>query len=56
MNKALHLKREQEIALIVQGDNLLDEQLWVPALGNPATDTVPYNKGHAAYLGLKVDF
>ncbi len=56
MNKALNLKRTHEIALIVQGDNLLDEQLWVPALGNPATDTVPYNKGRAAYLGLRVAF
>ena len=56
MNKALNLKRKQEIALTIQGDNLLNEQLWVPALGNPATDTVPYNKGRATYLGLKVAF
>jgi outer membrane receptor for ferrienterochelin and colicins len=56
MNKALNLKRKQEIALVLQGDNLLDEQLWVPALGSPATDTVPYNKGRAAYLGLRVGF
>jgi outer membrane cobalamin receptor len=56
MNKALNLRRAQEIALIIQGDNLLDEQLWVPALGNPATDTVPYNKGRAAYVGIRVGF
>ena len=56
MNKALGLKREPEVALIIQGDNLLNEHLWVPALGNPATDTVPYNKGRATYLGLKVGF
>jgi len=40
INKALTLKTKHEIALILQGDNLLNEQLWVPALGNPATDTV----------------
>jgi hypothetical protein len=28
----------------------------VPALGDPATDTVPYNKGRAAYFGVKVAF
>jgi outer membrane receptor for ferrienterochelin and colicins len=56
MNKALGLTRKQEVALIFQGDNLLNEQLWVPALGSPATDTVPYNKGRAAYLKLKVGF
>jgi hypothetical protein len=56
LNRTLNLKRKQEVALIIQGDNLLDEQLWVPALGNPATDAVPYNKGRAAYLGLKVGF
>jgi outer membrane receptor for ferrienterochelin and colicins len=56
LNKALHLSRTQEIALVIQGDNLLDRQLWVPALGNPATDTVPYNKGRAVYVGLRVGF
>ena len=50
------LKSKHPIALILQGDNLLDEQLWVPALGNPATDTVPFNKGRATYLGLRVGF
>ena len=56
INKALTLKSKHPIALILQGDNLLDEQLWVPALGNPATDTVPFNKGRATYLGLRVGF
>ena len=56
MNKALGFKGKQEVALTLQGDNLLNEHLWVPALGNPATDTVPYNKGRAAYVGLKVGF
>ena len=56
LNRALKLQRKQQLALILQGDNLLDEQLWVPALGNPATDTTPYNKGRAVYLGLKVGF
>jgi outer membrane cobalamin receptor len=56
MNKALSLKRTPEIALILQGDNLMNEQLWVSALGNPATETVPFNKGRATYLGIKVGF
>jgi outer membrane receptor for ferrienterochelin and colicin len=56
MNKALRIQREHEVALIIQGDNLLDDQLWVPALGSPATDTVPYNQGRAAYVGLRVGF
>ena len=56
MNKALRIQREHEVALIIQGDNLLDDQLWVPALGNPANDTVPYNQCRAAYVGLRVGF
>lgn len=56
LNRALNRMRQQEIALIVQVDNLLDEELWVPALGSPATDTVPFNKGRAAYLGVRVGF
>ena len=56
VNKALNLKRTKEIALVLQGDNLLDTQLWVSALGNPATETVPFNKGRATYLGITVGF
>ena len=47
------LKMTREIALTLQIENLLDRPLWAPALGNPATDTVPFNKGRAVYIGLK---
>jgi hypothetical protein len=34
----------------------LDEEVWIPASGNPWPDGVPYDQGRAAYVGLNVSF
>ena len=56
LSQALHLKHKPAVALVVQGDNLLNDPLWVPSLGSTVAETVPYDKGRAVYLGVKVGF
>ena len=43
-------------SLIVQADNLLDEEIWLPAWGLTPGQSIPYDKGRAIYGGVKVSF
>jgi outer membrane receptor protein involved in Fe transport len=46
----------KEISLVVQIDNLLNEEVWVPAWGNLPGSTVPFIEGRTLYGGFKVAF
>jgi outer membrane receptor protein involved in Fe transport len=56
MKKFFHWKLGPEPALIVQVDNLLDEQIWLPDWGLLPGQSIPYEQGRAIYAGLNVKF
>ena len=53
LNKVLNWSVGQDLALLVQVDNLLDEEIWMPTsgggIGNLAS---PVNIARTAYIGL----
>jgi outer membrane receptor for ferrienterochelin and colicins len=53
-----HLRRSfaKELSFVVNGDNLLDEEIWLPAWGPNTRANVPYNQGRTIYAGLKATF
>jgi len=38
----------------VHGDDLLNSQLWLPALGTGSPNTVPVVRGRTLYFGIEV--
>jgi hypothetical protein len=44
----------KEILLVVDFDNLLDEEIWLPAWGLINGSSIPYNQGRTIYGGIKV--
>jgi len=42
------------IALFVHGDNLTNQQLWLPDWGANSGDTIPVMRGRTVYFGLEV--
>lgn len=46
----------KELSLIVSVDNLLDEEVWLPAWGLINGSRIPYNEGRTVYGGFKVTF
>jgi outer membrane receptor for ferrienterochelin and colicins len=42
------------ISLFVQGDNLLDEEIWLPDWGLAPGKSIPVNPGRAVYAGLEL--
>jgi hypothetical protein len=53
LNRLFKLNSKQEFTVILQGDNLLDQEIWVPALGVSWPDVLPFKKGRAIYVGLE---
>ena len=56
LNKALSISNVKELSLVLQIDNLLDEEIWLPAWGLTPGSTIPYNRGRIIYGGFKVSF
>ncbi|MBN1602889.1 MAG: TonB-dependent receptor [Chitinispirillaceae bacterium] len=56
LNKLFQLPAAKEIALVVQVDNLLDQEIWLPCWGLTPGSTIPYNKGRVIYGGFKLAF
>jgi hypothetical protein len=49
------LKRSaQGYALFVHGDNLTNNQVWLPALGTNSANTIPVVWGRTLYFGMEV--
>jgi outer membrane receptor protein involved in Fe transport len=56
LNQLLKLSFGKELALFVQGNNLLDKEVWLPNWGLAPGTSMPYNQGRAIYSGLNVSF
>jgi outer membrane receptor protein involved in Fe transport len=56
LNKFFHWKVSPESSLIVQADNLLDKQIWLPAWGLAPGHSIPYEQGRAVYAGVRFRF
>lgn len=54
LNKAFNFKMKQEFSLFIQVDNLLDEEVWVPAWGLSPGQSIPFNQGRSFYFGLNL--
>ena len=42
------------LALVVHGENLADEQVWLPDWGGNTGDTIPAFRGRTIYFGLEI--
>ncbi|MDO5576869.1 MAG: TonB-dependent receptor, partial [Fibrobacter sp.] len=46
----------KNLSLVLSVDNLLDEEIWLPAWGLNLGSTIPYNEGRVIYGGFKFSF
>jgi outer membrane receptor for ferrienterochelin and colicin len=46
--------RAQGLALFVHGDDLANNQVWLPALGTNSANTIPVVQGRTLYFGMEV--
>jgi len=44
----------QGLALFVHGDDLANNQIWLPALGTNSANTIPVVRGRTLYFGMEV--
>jgi outer membrane receptor protein involved in Fe transport len=42
------------LALFVHGDNLANQQVWMPDLGGNTGDTIPVDRGRTVYFGVEL--
>ncbi|MBN1307779.1 MAG: TonB-dependent receptor [Chitinispirillaceae bacterium] len=56
LNKLFQFSAAKELSLVLNVDNLLDEEVWLPAWGLLPGSTIPYNQGRTVYGGFKVAF
>jgi len=54
MNKFFGWDTKERLAIILQVDNLLDKELWLPNLGMAVGNSIPVNQGRTAYLGIEL--
>lgn len=52
INKAFSLGLNQGLVLLLQVDNLLDEQVWLPNWGLTKGQSIPYIQGRTIWAGL----
>ena len=43
-----------DFALFVHGDDLANNQIWLPALGTNSANTIPVVRGRTIYFGIEV--
>jgi len=56
MNKFFDWERSQEVSLLLQVDNLLDEEIWLPNWGLASGNSIPVDQGRTIYFGMEVSF
>lgn len=57
LNYLLKSTALKELSLVLTVDNLLDEEVWLPAWGMlDVSNRIPYNEGRVIYGGIKVTF
>jgi outer membrane receptor for ferrienterochelin and colicins len=49
-----HAEAARAVALFIHGDNLANQQVWMPDLGSNTGDTIPVNRGRTIYFGVEV--
>lgn len=54
INNLFNLDIQQQFTLLVQVDNLLDEEVWLPAWGLSKGQVIPFNQGRTLYVGLNL--
>ncbi len=54
INKVFNLNLKQDLILLVQVNNLLDKQVWLPNWGLTKGSTIPYIQGRTMYIGLNL--
>lgn len=48
------LKSARSLALFINGDNVTNQQVWMPDWGGNTGDTIPVNRGRTLYFGVEV--
>jgi outer membrane receptor for ferrienterochelin and colicins len=56
LKKFFQWKEGPDASLILQADNLLDKQIWLPNWGLLPGQSIPYDRGRAVYVGLNLRF
>jgi outer membrane receptor protein involved in Fe transport len=47
-------KAARGVALFVHGDNIANQQVWMPDLGGNTGDTIPVDRGRTVYMGVEL--
>jgi outer membrane receptor for ferrienterochelin and colicins len=56
LNKLFHVSQAKDLCLVLNIDNLLDTEVWLPTWGLSPGSVIPYNQGRTIYCGFKVAF
>ncbi|WLT31392.1 TonB-dependent siderophore receptor [Geothrix sp. PMB-07] len=57
LNEVFGFKSKAKFEAFLQGDNILDKEVWIVATGDSEfPSSIPFNKGRTVYLGAKVSF
>ena len=54
VNKFFDWDLNQDLSLLLQVDNLLDEEIWLPNWGLIIGNSIPVNQGRTIYFGMEV--
>lgn len=54
INKLFNMNLNQGLVLLIQVNNLLDKQVWLPNWGLTKGSTIPYIQGRTMYFGLNI--
>lgn len=54
LNKFFDWKLNQDLSLLLQVDNLLDKEIWLPNWGLILGNSIPANQGRTVYFGMQV--
>jgi len=49
-----HAEAARGVAFFIHGDNLANQQVWMPDLGGGTGDTIPVDRGRTLYFGVEL--
>jgi outer membrane receptor for ferrienterochelin and colicins len=56
LNKLFQISKAKELSLVLNIDNLLNKEIWLPPKGCISDNRIPYNQGRTIYGGFKAAF
>ena len=56
LNKLFKVRFAKDLSLVLNIDNLLDKEVWLPIQVQPIGGAIPYNQGRTIYGGFKAAF